>query len=99
MSHFLHGCWGNHDWHRNFESQNGSGHVDVAYINKNTRSKPILDDKKLVLEETTLESSSAYQVLLLLLLSISKKNLKSYRIFAKAFLFSARVHWSSAPDA
>lgn len=68
MSHFLHGCWGNHDWHRNFESQNSSGHVDVAYINKNTWSKPILDDKMLVLEKTTLESSSAYQVLLLLLL-------------------------------
>ena len=41
MSHFLHGCWSNHNWHGDFETQDSSGHVYPAHINKNTWPKPV----------------------------------------------------------
>lgn len=40
MSHFLEGCWGNHDWHGYFEAQNSSCHVYLAHINKNSWPEP-----------------------------------------------------------
>lgn len=41
MSHFLHGCWSNHDRHGNLESQDSGGHVYLADIDKNTWPEPV----------------------------------------------------------
>ena len=40
MSHFLHGCWGYHDWHGYLEAQDSSCHVYPAHINENSWAKP-----------------------------------------------------------
>ena len=40
MSHFLHGCWGYHDWHGYLEAQDSSCHVYPTHINENSWAKP-----------------------------------------------------------
>lgn len=40
VSHFLHGCWSDHDRHGNVEAQDFCCHVDMGHIDQYTRSEP-----------------------------------------------------------